>query len=384
MAYLCSLLLITILIVASGATPLYCSDVQSPAGGSGHNTDLSQVTTLQYCIIDNCTIMRIDTGQQLDIVYTTESLLIVTPKDGHTSMVITSIDDGFPCLEYITDDRRNTIFDTILSTLIAMLSVAILILHLLFKNLPNMFGKLLMLYNLAIVITSIASVFIQLMHYWIKANSQAICHTATIMFILGYSAGGVFATNILAHCAYLMYRCYHVKSRIPKKRSQFLFTCYTTYAAFTLVLVFFVTIAYDWRTGNGKYTIMESGYCYYFDHPSYNTMLFGSSITLINKFLQIAMFSAYLVYFYKFNLNVCAAQVTLRYSRKLFRIATAMGGSIGLAFFIFVPVLFIPEYSNIFITITATLLLIQQVVVFISLVCTKKVFVMCKGYFSRD
>ena len=86
MAYLCSLLLIAILIVAGGATPLYCSDVQSPAGGSGHNTDLSQVTTLQYCIIDNCTIMRIDTGQQLDIVYTTESLLIVTPKDGHTSM----------------------------------------------------------------------------------------------------------------------------------------------------------------------------------------------------------------------------------------------------------------------------------------------------------
>ena len=79
MAFLYSLLLIAILTVASGATPLYCSDVQSPAAsGSGHNTDLSQVTTLQYCIIDNCTIMRIDTGQQLDIVYTTENIFIVT------------------------------------------------------------------------------------------------------------------------------------------------------------------------------------------------------------------------------------------------------------------------------------------------------------------
>ena len=87
MAYL-SLLLIAILTVASGATPLYCSDVQSPAASGNENTDLSQVTTLQYCIIDNCTIMRIDTRQQLDIIYTTENLLIVTPKDGHTSMVI--------------------------------------------------------------------------------------------------------------------------------------------------------------------------------------------------------------------------------------------------------------------------------------------------------
>ena len=45
MAYLCRLLLIAILTVASGATPLDCSDVQSPASGDSHNTDLSQVTS---------------------------------------------------------------------------------------------------------------------------------------------------------------------------------------------------------------------------------------------------------------------------------------------------------------------------------------------------
>ena len=75
MAYLSSLLLIIIITVASGTTPLYCSDVQSPAASGSGNIDLSQATTLKYCIIDNWTIMRIDTGQQLDIVYTTESLL---------------------------------------------------------------------------------------------------------------------------------------------------------------------------------------------------------------------------------------------------------------------------------------------------------------------
>ena len=50
-SYLYCLLFAAILTEASGATPLYCSDVQSPGSGSGHNTDLSQVTTLQYCII---------------------------------------------------------------------------------------------------------------------------------------------------------------------------------------------------------------------------------------------------------------------------------------------------------------------------------------------
>ena len=271
-----SLLFIAILTVASGATPLYYSDVQSPASGSGHghNTDLSQVTTLQYCIIDNCTIKRIDTGQQLDIVYITESLLIVTPKDGRTSMVITKIDDALPCLEYnnnTTDDSRSEVFDVILSSLIMAVSVLILILHLLFKDLHNLFGKLLMSYNLALALTSISSIALQLMHYWITVNSQTICHITTIIISLAIPGVELYATNVLTHSAYLMYRCYHMKKTISKKSLQFLYRCYTTYAAITLVLLFFVVIAYDWRTGNGKYTILASGHCFYWNIPSYNT-----------------------------------------------------------------------------------------------------------------
>ena len=129
---------------------------------------------------------------------------------------------------------------------------------------------------------------------------------------------------------------------------------------------------------------MESGYCYYLDHLPYNTLVFGSSITLINKFLQIAIFLAYLVYFYKFNLNIRAAQVTLSYSRKLFRIATAMGGSIGVVHFLFVLFVFIPEFSNSIFTIIPIVFFIQQAVVFGSLMCTKKIFVMCKAYLSSD
>ena len=137
-----TLLITTILTVASGATALYCSDVQSPAASGSHNTaDLSQVTTLQYCIIDNCTIMRTDTGQQLDVVYTTESLLIVTPIDDHTSMVVTTIaDDNLPCLNYhnhtSSDSQIGELIGAItLTSLLIMVSGYILLVHLLFKEL---------------------------------------------------------------------------------------------------------------------------------------------------------------------------------------------------------------------------------------------------------
>ena len=319
MAYLCSLLLIAILTVASGATPLYCSDVQSPASGSGHNTDLSQVTILQYCIIDNCTIMRIDTGQQLDIVYTTESLLIVTPKDGHTSLAITKVDDELSCLDYrsTADDSHTALqyVKVIIYLFTIIVSSFIVIIHLLFKILRNsLFGKLLIFYNLAMVLTSGGALALNLMFYWIKVNSQRICHTTTVILTLAIAGVELFGTNILSYLAYLMYRCYHLKSEIPKKRSRFLFKCFTAYAAFTLILLFFATIAYDWRTGNGKYIVSASGYCTFFD-KSYNTLMFPMSIVTINKFLQIMMFSTYLIYYYKFNKNVVRpAQVSLQYS----------------------------------------------------------------------
>ena len=212
------------------------------------------------------------------------------------------------------------------------------------------------------------------MRHWITVNSQTVCHIATITLMLTLSGKVVFATNILYHSAYIMYRCYHLKSSMSKKRSEYLFRRHIAYAGFTLILVLFVTIAYDWRTGMDKYTILPNGHCSFADPSSYNTLYLFVIITFINKVLQITMFSAYLYYLYKFNLNVRAAQVTLdvRYSRKLFRIATAMGASIGFSFFTYFLVVFIPEYSDIIITSSGNLELIQQVVIMTSFMCTKR------------
>ena len=73
--------------------------------------------------------------------------------------------------------------------------------------------------------------------------------------------------------------------------TKYIFRRYTGYAAFTLVLFFFVTIDYDWRTGNDKYTILVSGHCIAVAHPSYNTIAISSFVSVINKFLQVMMFS---------------------------------------------------------------------------------------------
>ena len=201
MEYRFTLLLITILSVASGqATPLHCSE----AASGSHNTDLSQVTTLQYCIIDNCTIMRIDTGQQLDIAYTTESL---TPISSLTSMhmVIAKIDDQISCSIYQHTSNSSittTIVGTIYVLLIPLL-IMMLIVNLLFKKLHTLFGKLVIFYSLSILFSCGNGVALSIMHRLILVNSQMICHTTIIIGLLAYVWVEVSATNIMTHLAYV-------------------------------------------------------------------------------------------------------------------------------------------------------------------------------------
>ena len=222
MAYSSLFLIAIFTVISAGAASIYCSDVQSPPASGSHDTDLSQVISLQYCIIDNCTIMKIDTGEQLDIVYATDSLLIVTPTDGLTSMVIAKIDDELPCLKYHSKSDGilmaiEPVGGAVFALFVMIPSVYIAVIHLLFKELRTLFGKLLTFYNLFIVSTCIVIILLILMHYWIIVNSQIICHTAMICFMMSYTGKELFATIILTHLAYLMYRCYWLKSEMSSK-----------------------------------------------------------------------------------------------------------------------------------------------------------------------
>ena len=295
--------------------------------------------------------MRIDTGQQLDIVYTTENLLIVTPVGVHTSMVIGKIDDELSCLKYHNNTDGSQIGEIVgvitLSSLIMMASGYVLIVHLFFKELHTLFGWLLIFYSLGIVSASGIVIILCSMHYWIAVNSQIICHTTTVLFIITVINNHVFGTNILTHLSYIMYHCYNLKSEISKKNENFLFRCYFAYAIITVLIIVFLTIAYDLRTGNGKYTILPNGHCNFIDQYSYETLFLSDIAVSINKLVQIIMFVAYLVYFYKFK-NICNVQISnIQYNQKLFKIAIAMGATIGLSYFIWMFVIFVPEYSDI-------------------------------------
>ena len=106
----CVALLFAVILTVSKVTSLQCSDQQLLASGDDH---LQQVTTLAYntaWLIDDCTIMKIDTGEKLDIVYTTDSLIITTARDGHTSEVIAKKQNELLCYDMAANNQTGYYF----------------------------------------------------------------------------------------------------------------------------------------------------------------------------------------------------------------------------------------------------------------------------------
>jgi len=254
----------------SEATLLHCSSTD----GSGSMAHLQQATTLQHCVVDNCTIMITDTGQKLDIIYTTESLIVINPTNGQTSSVIAKDENELSC--YVINNMVPV--GQIIGTLVlALLRVAvsgyILVVHLLFKELHNLMGKLMILYNLFLVSLCIITIIWLLLHV-MPVNSQITCHIIRVVFMITTARDQSIPTCILTYLTNLMYRSYKLKSEMSKSRSKFLFKCYTAYVFGTMIFYTFLIVAYDLKTGNGRYTIQPLGYCNLVNPEAYNNGIF--------------------------------------------------------------------------------------------------------------
>ena len=182
----CRVLFFLLILTTTQATSLdhHCnSDVYSSASGMD---DLQQPTTLQYCLIDNCTIIRNDTGQQLDIVYTTQSRLVVTPTDGQTSMLISKNDTELFC-----STPNTTHFSTITQaigliqvTLLVLVSSSIAVMRMMFKESHNTFGKLIIFYNIAKVIQTLVSSAATFLHFEIALHILTLRDCITLNTVL--------------------------------------------------------------------------------------------------------------------------------------------------------------------------------------------------------
>lgn len=364
-------------LAASEASPLHCSSEQPLSSGNGVD-NIMEVTKVQYCVIDDCTILRIDDGQKLDIIYTTESIIVATPKGNLTSVAIAKNQSKLFCSTFhpttsaIPTGRFNILI--ILASLIVLAGGCNLTIHLLFKKFHNPFEKLIPLYSFSIASQFTVFFFLLLLSHTVAMNSQPTCHIMIILFMILSISAETFAMCILVHLAYLVYRSYKML-RISKKKSKCLFRRYMTFALCTLVLSFGSAVTFDLLTDSGKYTLLSNGYCnYYNENFSYKTLVVMIIVVGLYKTSEIITFGVYLFYFYKLKIECLTndnSSINRRLSARLIKVAVVMGATIGVPNFIY---LFDTSQVEV---IGMAFLLIQQCVIVASF---QKIIKLCKKH----
>ena len=292
-----------LLILTTQTTSLHhhCnSDAYSSASGIA---DLQQFTTLKYCLIDNCTIISIDTGQQLDIVYTTESHLLVTPTDGQTSMLISKNDPELFCCTFNTTEDDSTItqvIGVIMVILLALVSGYIAVVHMMFKEIRSTFGKLLMFSNIALVCQCFNVIALSVTNLNITVHSMMPCYLLNFLFIQFGVGDEAFATSFLAYLAYIMY--YSYKSReVTEEMNKRLYKYAITYVLGLSLLFGIFVVGYDFGTGTFKHTLLPNGHYSFVVQSEYNTVGLLHAYGYVNKIIQILLLVAYFVYYFKLN-----------------------------------------------------------------------------------
>ena len=203
-----------------------------------------------------------------------------------------------------------------------------IVIHLLYKELRSPMGKLLVLYSIFMAIVSVDFFLILTFIYKFPISLDHVCHTFRLIFIAAYIGYEATATCILAHSAYHMRQSYKMIPTNPRE-DKIVWRRYLCYIIGTIAIAMLIILTYDVGTTEGRYY----GYCSK-RHPVFFIMvILTHAFSSINVLIQIAMFIAFLYYWYKMRNSMDLMDYQI--NKKIFLIAVAMGATISVANFFF-------------------------------------------------
>ena len=155
-----------------------------------------------------------------------------------------------------------------------------------------------------------------------------VCHTFKLVFVATYIGYEATATCILAHSAYHMRQSYRMIPINPRE-NKMVWRRYLCYIIGMITIAMLMILTYDVGTSEGRYY----GYCSKHDPIFFIMVILTHAFTSISAPIQIAMFIAYLCYWYKMRNSKDLTDYQI--NKKIFLIAVAMGATICVANLVF-------------------------------------------------
>ena len=251
-----------------------------------------------------------------------------------------------------------------------------------FKELHNTFGKLLMLYNIAKICQSFTVFALSITHHNIALHSMMPCYVLNFLYMQLVVVGETFATCAIAYLAYLMresYRCREVKK---ENKKQFYKHAIAYIVGILLWFNIFV-VSFDFGTGMFKNILLPNGHCSFFVQTQYNTTRILETYSYTNEIIQISLLMAYFYYYYKLTkaLKMVRHMANRRTDMNplFFKIAIMMGTSLGISQISLASSWYFD--NEMFLNIAGFFFLIQQCVILAIFMCSKKMSRLCKDRF---
>ena len=250
---------------------------------------------MPYCIVDECTITTYDSNQQLqlDIIYTTDSLLVVIPTGNQTFMVITRTNEGVVCIDE-AERAFQLIVPVTIRLLLGLVSGYIIVIYLVFKDMRTSFG-LLMVYNGSVIFQCLSAVPLLFAQLYGAPYSRMTCYAIQFIFMQGLMVPEAFATCLIAHIAYIIYYSNKLQAHLPIMK---MFKRYTIYIVSILGLFNFFIVGYDVATGNSQNAILLNGDCSPL-FTKYHTTDIAWACVALSKTIQVILFAIFLKYLYE-------------------------------------------------------------------------------------
>ena len=282
-----------------------CPSLVEP-NGSGIESSPANISDDNYCIVDHCNIRLLTTGELLEVTTLSDDHLLATNMSTQESVAISRATTETPCLlnylyygSHLVISILAFLFRFLLVLLIAVASGYVLGIHIMFKVLCKLLGKLLMVYNTAVLVALFASLLLIMSNLLFAPGSQAVCqvlvHGYSLTFMLYESIG----TVVTAQVYYMMYRDYKNMPDISPNWSGQLFEHYMMFAFAPMLPMAILTIGFDFTARVGNETILPSGHCILPPANLYESLFLAYMYIALHKICQLLVFIYTLHYFHK-------------------------------------------------------------------------------------
>jgi len=191
------------------------------------------------------------------------------------------------------------LFRLLLLLLIGVASGYVMGVHVMFNVLRKLLGKLLIVYNTALLIALFASLLLIASNLLFAPGSQAVCQVFVHMYSLSYMVYESLGTVVSAQVYYMMYRDYKNMADISPNWSGQLFEHYLMFAFAPMLPMAILTIGFDFTAKVGNETVLPNDHCILPPVDIYESVFLAYMFIGLHKIAQFLIFCYTLYYFCK-------------------------------------------------------------------------------------